>query len=408
MSFSVIATLAWRYVTSKSTTTIKTMVGICYFSIFVGTVSIALIASIMRGFEFETHKKLQSIYPSILISAPENTTLAHEAIQQVLCKTVSPYTCPTAPYLMTEALIHPGTTDDPTFVVTLKGISPQKENKVTGINTMITPLNVLDTMSKQEIILGKNVVEKLSVSVGDTLMLVCNQTKDSGFKDAQLQSIPVTLAGIITTGISDYDEYLLLASLDLCYEIWGNDCITHIGVGLENPTHEKKVLELIEKNIPGVEAYSWKKLYPALVSALKLEQYVMFFILLLIVLIASMNMISLLFMYITYKRTDIALLKMLGMETWQIMLLFLLVSLIITSASSIMGLLIAFGLGSVIKVYPFISLPDVYYLTHLPIKLEWYLFLKIFLSILGMSIIASLLPLQTLKKLSSTETLRFE
>ena len=408
MSFFIACTLAWRYVTSKATSTITTMIHVCYASIFIGTVSITLIACIMRGFEYETHKKLQSIYPSIIISAPEGATLAHEPIQKVLQKTLQPYHITTAPYLMTEALIHPATTDDPSYVVTLKGIDPLHENNVTNINKMIVPYDALYNLAKQEIVLGKGLIEKLSVSVGDTLVLVCNQTDQTGFKDANLRSIPVTIAGIITTGITDYDDYLLLASLDLCYALWGNDCVTHVGIGLNNQSDEKKVLESITKIIPGVEAYSWKKLYPALVSALLLEKYVMFFILLLIMLIASMNMISLLFMYITYKRTDSALLTMLGMETRHIISLFLIVSLIITAIASTTGLIVAYGLGLIIQTYPFISLPDVYYLSHLPIKLELVLFLKIFLSVLGLSIVSSLLPLKTLKKLTVTETLRFE
>ncbi len=408
MSFFIACTLAWRYVTSQATSTITTMIRVCYASIFIGTVSITLIACIMRGFEYETHKKLQSIYPSIIISAPEGATLAHEPIQTALQKTLKSYKVTTSPYLMTEALIHPATTDDPTYVVTLKGVDPLQENSVTNINKMIAPSDALHKLDKQEIILGKGLGEKLSVSVGDTLVLVCNQTDQTGFKDANLRSIPVTIAGIITTGITDYDDYLLLASLDLCYALWGNDCVTHVGIGLNNQSDEKKVLESITQTIPGVEAYSWKKLYPALVSALLLEKYVMFFILLLIMLIASMNMISLLFMYITYKRTDIALLSMLGMETRHIISLFLLVSLIITAIASTTGLIVAYGLGLIIQTYPFISLPDVYYLSQLPIKLEFILFFKIFLSVLGLSVASSLLPLKTLKKLNVTETLRFE
>lgn len=408
MSFFIACTLAWRYVTSRATSTITTMIRVCYASIFIGTVSITLIACIMRGFEYETHKKLQSIYPSIIISAPEGATLAHEPIQTALQKTLKSYKVTTSPYLMTEALIHPATTDDPTYVVTLKGVDPLQENSVTNINKMIAPSDALHKLDKQEIILGKGLGEKLSVSVGDTLVLVCNQTDQTGFKDANLRSIPVTIAGIITTGITDYDDYLLLTSLDLCYALWGNDCVTHVGIGLNNQSDEKKVLESITQTIPGVEAYSWKKLYPALVSALLLEKYVMFFILLLIMLIASMNMISLLFMYITYKRTDIALLSMLGMETRHIISLFLLVSLIITAIASTTGLIVAYGLGLIIQTYPFISLPDVYYLSQLPIKLEFILFFKIFLSVLGLSVASSLLPLKTLKKLNVTETLRFE
>ena len=65
----------------------------------------------------------------------------------------------------------------------------------------------------------------------------------------------------------------------------------------------------------GLDVYSWKDLYPSLVASLKLEKYVSFFILALILLVASMNIISLLFMQITQKRPTIALLQAMGMST---------------------------------------------------------------------------------------------
>ena len=57
-------------------------------------------------------------------------------------------------------------------------------------------------------------------------------------------------------------------------------------------TEETAVIEKLKKRLPHLQVNSWKDLYPALVSSLKLEKYVMFFILALITLVASMNMIS--------------------------------------------------------------------------------------------------------------------
>lgn len=362
----------------------------------------------MRGFEYQTHKKLQSIYPSIMVKAPDDSTLAYKPLMEFLQTKLTTQITAIAPYVLKPALAHPATTDEPTYVVTLKGIDPKREGAVTALEGMTQPHTALADLKIQQVILGKDIANQLNVTPGDQIVLVCNEQDDTGFKDAQLISVPVTIAGIVTTGIADYDEHLILVHLALCKKIWGTDCVTHLGISLPSPAFEKKVLQELG-TIKEIESYSWKKLYPALVSSLDLEQYVMFCLLLLITLVASMNIISLLFMYITYKRTDIALLKMLGMKNRYINLIFLFLSLCVASLASLMGLGAAYAVGRLLQKYPCIKLPtDVYYVTHLPVQLEGWLFLIVFFSVLILSIGASLLPIRTIRKLNITHTLRFE
>jgi lipoprotein-releasing system permease protein len=407
MSLSLINFLAWRYVSSRSSSTLRTMITVCFASIFIGTCSLALITAIMRGFEYETHKKLQSIYPCLLVKAPDGTTLDYERLIPFLKKKLSPTVSEISPYLLKHALIHPATTDEPTQVITLKGIDPATEPQVTALEKMISPANALSTLTKHSVIIGKDLAHTLEVAVGDQAVLMCNENEDESFKEASLRSIPVTIAGIITTGISDYDERLILATLTLCQTMWTHDCVTYLGLRLRSPNDEQKTLAFLQQ-LEGLESYSWKDFYPSLVSALKLEKYVMFALLLLITLVASMNIISLLFMYITYKRTDIALLKMLGMSFGNISLIFLLVSTILTAIATISGLLCAFIIGLILERYQFIRLPDAYYITHLPITLEAHLFLLVFLLALVLSILASCIPLRSIKQLNITHTLRNE
>jgi len=407
MSLSLAFRLAWRYATSRSSSTVSTMVGVCFASIFVGTFALALTTAIMRGFEFETHKKLQSIYPSLIIKAPNGTTVDYEKLHLFLEKELHGIVTHTAPYLLRPALAHPATVEEPTCVITLKGVEPQQEVEVTALSSMISPATALADLHQQHVILGKDLAENLEASVGDQIVLLCNENDEETVKDATLRTVPVTVVGIISTGIADYDERLAIVPLSLCHLVWGPDCITYVGLKVAHPRYEERTLSFLQ-TLDGLEAYSWKDFYPSLVSALKLEKYVMFALLVLITLVASMNIISLLFMYITHKRTDIALLEMLGMSQKTVSLIFLLVSVCIATAAALAGLAAAWVAGLVLQRYPFIQLPDVYYVTHLPVTLEWSLFALVFVVVIGLSILTSLLPLKTISRLSITEILRAE
>ena len=100
-------------------------------------------------------------------------------------------------------------------------------------------------------------------------------------------------------------------------------------------------------------------------AALALEKYAMFFILFLIVLIASMNTISLLFMFITHKKRTIGLLSAMGMSRAAIMKTFITLGMGITFSAACVGLAAAIGISLLLEEYHLISLPDVYYVSHL-------------------------------------------
>ena len=157
-----------------------------------------------------------------------------------------------------------------------------------------------------------------------------------------------------------------------------------------------------------MEVYSWQELYPALVSALKLEKYAMGLILALIMLVASMNIISLLFMQITQKRGDIAILQAMGMSHAAIESIFIGIGMTISAAASAIGVLIALILGFFIHRYPLIELPDVYYVTHLPVEFDASICFSVFALILIMSFCATIFSARSTRKINISNVLRFE
>lgn len=181
---------------------------------------------------------------------------------------------------------------------------------------------------------------------------------------------------------------LLLCSLSFFNQLFPDEGITQIQVRLKDATDEQKIITALTSRLH-LEVYSWKDMYPALVAALKLEKYVMFFILALITLVASMNIVSLLFMYITYKRGDIAILKALGVPNATIQQLFILIGMGISLVATISGLFTAFIVCLLLRRYPFISLPDTYYVSHLPVSLDVSTFILVFIVIMTISFCAT-------------------
>lgn len=402
--------LGWRYLRgARSEKNISLMIIICFCGIFIGTLALALVASVMNGFEKVTHQKLQSIHAQIIMRATgkELNGPAIEAVLQTMPE-VSAY----SPGIYKQVIIQVPDSDDITNAVVIKGVDPALETRTSAIGQKISgytgrSAQLVDLLTQDSIVIGAKLAEQLALIPGDTVNLLFITTEKIKSKKITLDSYPVTVSGLFSTGIEEFDTGLLLGSVDLVKRLFPQSGITQYNIQLTDSASEQNTITALKQRFK-LDVFSWKELYPALVAALKLEKYAMFFILALIALVACMSIISLIFMQIIQKRPDIAILKSMGMPSSSIVQLFMVMGLGLAALASASGLLVAYGIGLMLKQYPFISLPDTYYVTHLPIEMEWQIFVAIFILVLLMSLIATWLPTRAIKSMNPSHVLRFE
>ena len=400
--------LSWRYLRGAAhTATVSTMVRICFLSIAIGSCALALVVSVMNGFEQVTHQKMRSMHADLTINQPGMqldaptilTVLAHEFPQ---VKAATPST--------TEHVIMQ-TEEEQSIdnVLVMHGIDPATEDTVSNLSKkIISPIKSLaELVENNQIIIGKKLAQTLNIDVGDEVSLAFAQDSQMSRNRVSFTTKKARISGIFSVGINDIDSHVIYASLSFLHQLFPDAGITHIGIALAPGTNETQVAQAITDRV-GLNTYSWKELYPALISGLKLEKYAMFLILMLITLVASMNIMALLFMQIIQKRGDIAILSAMGLAHSTLRKVFLLVGTGIALCGSATGLLAAFIIGTLLDRYPFITLPEVYYVTHLPIAMSAEIFLATFAVVVVMSLLASWLPTRQMKAINSADILRFE
>jgi len=127
----------------------------------------------------------------------------------------------------------------------------------------------------------------------------------------------------------------------------------------------------------------------------------MFLILTLIILVAAFNVISSLIMMVKDKTRDIAVLRTLGAPRGSILRIFLMCGASVGITGTLVGTLlrVVFCLNiqtlqnwveSITGVNVFN--PEVYYLTHLPARLDWHEVLQVIVMALSLSLLATLYP----------------
>lgn len=387
---------------------LSSMIKICFIGICIGTFALTLVAAIMNGFEKATHQKLQSIHADITIQS-QGKPLNFEKLKQVLTQEFSADIEALSPSSTNQVVIQSQQKQHQTQnLVILKGIDPQAEPQVNALKTMLigeakTCSDWSSLLGEDGIFIGQTLAQQLGIKVGDTINLLY-QPEELVTNKITLISQHARIAALFKTGISEFDEHVIFSSLEFFQELFQTG-ITHVSIKLKNPQEEKSFVQRLKKRL-SLEVYSWKDLYPALVSALTLEKYAMIVILTLVTLVASMNMISLLFMYITQKRREIALLKSLSMSNRSLIVTFMLLGLTISLTASGSGILLASLASWLLQKYPFITLPDIYYVTHLPAQLEWPLVILVLVSTSFLTILAIAIPARSITTINIAHLLK--
>jgi lipoprotein-releasing system permease protein len=217
--------------------------------------------------------------------------------------------------------------------------------------------------------------------------------------------------GLFDTGMYEYDTSLAYISLRSAQKFLGlGDAVSGVEVKVRDIYGVKDIARKIQKEL-GFPFWTkdWMQMNRSLFAALKLERTVMFIILVLIVLVAAFGIVSTLIMVVMEKNKDIAILKSMGATARSIMKIFVLEGLIIGVVGTIFGLIGGYMICRLLAEYQFISLPrDVYYISHLPVKVDGMDFILIALAAVGISFLATLYPSWQASRLDPAEALRYE
>ena len=161
----------------------------------------------------------------------------------------------------------------------------------------------------------------------------------------------------------------------------------------------------------------WQQTNSSFFTALQVERNVMFLILTLIIIVAAFNIISSLIMLVKDKGRDIAILRTMGATRGMIMRIFLLSGASVGVVGTLLGLVlgVAFcqNIEAIRQAIQSLSGTDlfsaeIYFLSHLPARLDWGEVTQVVLMALGLSFAATLYPSWRAARLDPVEALRYE
>jgi len=200
----------------------------------------------------------------------------------------------------------------------------------------------LSSINFNQIIIGDALAKDLKLQIGDKLKLAIPKTDKSLLGDIP-RFKTLIVSGIFDFGMYEYDVGLVFISLELAQRLllFEDNHFNRVEFYLKNPLLVDKFKSQVDLNIinKGLSLYSlsWVERNSSLMNALKVEKNVMFLILTLIIIVASMNIISGLVIFVKEKNKDIAILKTLGFSKIGILKVFFLIGLAIGLIGAVLG-----------------------------------------------------------------------
>jgi lipoprotein-releasing system permease protein len=296
----------------------------------------------------------------------------------------------------------------------LRGIQPETAGNVLSIESMIKDGSLSSLESSWDglptIIIGSELSKQLGAYPGDILNMISPEGKLTPLgRVPNSQKFKVT--AVFDSGMYEYDASMVFVSLKEAQAFLGfGDRVSGLEVRVKDVYKSDKVGLKIQNALGNLYwTKDWKVMNRSLFSALKLEKFAMFVILTMIVLVGALNIISTLVMVVMEKTRDVAILRAMGASAKSIMTIFMVQGLLVGLVGTLAGLASGLGICHLLARYKFISLPsDVYYITTLPVRVEFWDVCLVSLSAVAISFLATIYPSWHASKLNPVEAIRYE
>jgi len=387
-----------------------------------GVAILIVVLSVMNGLGSELRDRLLSVSAHASLNAGGAAIPDWRLrIQQL---TGAPELEGAAPYIDTDAML----SRQPAMSgAVVRGIDPGLETQVSTIADSMREGKLSDlTPGGNRIILGRMLAYQLEVGVGDTVTVMTPGNGGAANRRAAIGGganqeggiVPVLrefyVSGIFEVGLQEHDSALALVNLEDAEALRGLAGPTAIRLKFDDVLKAPELARgAVSRLTPGLRLRDWTQDNEAYFRAIRIEKTMMALILMLIVAVAVFNIAATLVMVVSDKRTDIAILRTLGMSPRGVLAVFMtqgvLIGWIGTAICVALGLCVALNVPFLEQALDLHILdPDVYYISAIPSETRSVDVIIIAISALVLTFVATIYPALQAAKTQPAEALRYE
>jgi lipoprotein-releasing system permease protein len=406
--------LSLRYLRSRRREGfISVIAGFSFLGIMLGVATLIIVMAVMNGFRKELLDKILGLNGHLLVQPIESPLTDWEVVADRISKV--PGIRLAAPIVEGQAL---ASSPFNAAGVLVRGIRSADLQKLTSIANNLKQGTLDGFDAGQGLAIGRRLADTLSVRAGDNITLVAPKGAVTPMGTTpRIKTYKV--AAVFEIGMSEYDSaivFMPLPEAQLYFNRAGD--VTAIEVYTTNPDRIDNFRKLItEAAGRSIFMIDWRQRNATFFNALQVERNVMFLILTLIILVAALNIISMLHMLVNAKRKDIAILRTMGTTQGAVMRIFVItgasIGIVGTIAGFLLGLVICLNVESIRQFLSWLTAtelfsPELYFLSRLPAQMDAGETTAVVIMALTLSLLATLYPSWRAARLDPVEALRYE
>jgi lipoprotein-releasing system permease protein len=392
-----------------------------------GTFALTVVLSVMSGFQEDLRQRLLAFNPHVTLQSTNAAGFDPAPLLRQI--TALPGVEAAAPYVSSQVMaVSTNAAGVPAYVAggVLRGVIAANNPVLTELRETLKdggldaldrtfPATVAEGGAKRSVqlpgaIIGDSLALELGIRTGDTVVLISPASLGGGIGAPRLKRF--VIGGMFHSGMFQFDSSLIFVSLKDARALLADD--PQLESGLEMRVHDLFAAPAIAARIArlagsGFTVTDWTQANAALFSALKLEKFTYFLVLMLIVLVAAFNIVATLVMVVMERRKEIAILRAMGARAASVAAIFLCEGAALGLVGTAAGVLGGFVASFLIGKYHLIHLPpDMFMVSAVPVRLYPVNFLAVAAAAVVLCLGASLYPAFKARTLSPVEIIRYE
>lgn len=395
---------AWRYFKAKKTTNAINIISwISIVAIIIGTTSLILVLSVFNGFEGLVKSLYTSFYPDVKISpvSGKQIVLTPEQLKKLKSvKGVKAVSLVVEEKALLQNKANDSASEDFQSIVYLKGVDSNYTYVTTVADHLIGGKFNTGTEDQPLLVLGAGIESAVHVQSESNIrpLAVYMPRKGAVSFDDPFQSLSEEAVNTSGTFIiqQDFDNKYAITNLAFVKRMIGMDANSYGGAeiavttGVDADDVRDEIKNLFGKNYLVQNRFEQNA---SLFSVMRIEKWIIYAILSLILIVAAFNMVGALTMLVLEKKQDISVLHALGASRNFIQKIFLSEGLLLAIIGGGVGILIAFLIATLQTKYHFIPLQgNTFMIDYFPVKMVFSDFLLVALTVMIIALIASWIP----------------
>ena len=229
------------------------------------------------------------------------------------------------------------------FGVRIIGVDRVAEKQVTRLHEKVIEGGYLDLKSKNQILIGKKLAERLNLGIRKKVILTFqNQQGDIIY-------LACRISGIYKTESTMFDQsYVFVKQVDLLRSLQTSELVHEVAIRVTSSKYVDETAEKLSASLPGQVVQTWQELAPELAfisTSMEAFTYLFVAIILFALLFGITNNML---MSVMERIRELGILTAVGMKKFRIFLMILLETILLSLTGGILGMLLG---GFVIELF---------------------------------------------------------